>query len=90
MSKPDPTLPCARQCAYWATECMVSRAGDRSVLEDEEMVGFDERSRTRRCWRIAAVIDVTKAADDPRPVLLVSPIGRGRGQKGGSESSEEI
>jgi hypothetical protein len=46
-------------------------------------------STTPRCASIPAVKDVTRPADDPRPVLFVWCIGRGRGENGVRDSSEE-
>jgi hypothetical protein len=50
----------------------------------------DEGERRERCESRADVIDVTRAAEDPRPVLLVCDIGRGSGWKGVREPRDEI
>lgn len=54
-------------------------------------VGVDAgvRSMRERWESNPATSEVTSAADEPRPVLLVDVMGRGRGWKGGSAASEE-
>jgi len=49
-----------------------------------------EMETTPKCNRMAAVREVTSAAEDPRPVLFVWWIARGRGLNGGKASKDEM